>query len=281
MATVNGCRSDKRDSNEQRTHSIPLAQLEVMMHQIDVNAIYEHLSTTDKPYELCRNVTPDVWEALTTCDDEDWPVHQRYLEFDYINGIVQIIEMPSDVHSDVVWAFHEHFLEASGNRSAIAKHGDGNVRIIGPTGDEPRGELQPDQSYGPFCSHPRVNHWNTFVIEVAVGHPERLYHKASKWVKVPGVRFILCISVSIDLEYFSFKSYHPGNDRPDRVLAAPVAQGVHCRTNGRRAANIQIGTRELLALDRRTRLPAGMPPQIVVSLRKVVHDAYVHYVINA
>ena len=264
------------DGDEQLTHRnkrMKLDTVELMLHKVNLNDMYDHFAVTDDPYEICRDVTEDDWKLFTeTCDDENLPIPYRFLE--YKEGCLYVIDVASAQHQLVAMFFERflfHALNDSPINSEIASLGPVKVTI-------PALGLKrcADALYKPMQNFIGPNVLATFIVEIS--RSESITHVENKcrleWARIPGLRYLLWLKISKELDWFAYKFYRlPDKVLPDRAMTEQEFR--HCLLGGSSdhiniygpPVDIVINTQELLGVNT---MSAGMPAMITINLCAVI-----------
>jgi hypothetical protein len=253
---------------------IQAIDIEVIVRRLDKSKVYEYIEKTKTPFSVCKGVSEVEWRKFVdTYDSESGSMKLRYLEF--WSGSVLVVEMPSHEHECTVRSFMSQFIRALGSDEFPMK---GSVK---------RHHMEPDDSFGPFSNlkgpayHTRplpaglksIRDWLTFVLEVAYSqNKESLERKLKAWAKVPGMKYLLAITVTEKLQWYSYRLYHIEDDwapTTEEPLPATIIQSdlITCENGIPQIVN--MNTRELLGLCDDSMLPQ-VNDNVVIDLQRVI-----------
>lgn len=257
---------------------IHAGDIEAIFRSIDKSKAEEYMQNTKNPYVVCTRVSDVEWKKFVdSYDDEIGPIKLCHLEFH--RGCVLIVEIPSVEHEFTVAAFEIQFVFALGTNEFVLS---GSVKVH---------HLEPDTSFGPTSdqddpAYPTIPvpvglrgcDWLTFVLEVAyIQKRASLERKLGAWAKVPGVKYLLGLIVTENLNTYSYTLYHVDDGWTSThadPLPAIVAERQEIISRDNRLPQIiTMCTRELLGIRADDALPNNVNPFVTIDLQQTVNLA--------
>ena len=226
-----------------------------------------------EPIVIGRNVSKEHWEKfvrhLAERDNIDRCLSLRFTKLE--NKEVQLVDMPSVAHVSIEAKLNDTFLLSCGNWDEIGQYRDVLVR------NSENKAMEADLSYGPMdCTinrkpRPRISLyqvWLTFVVEVAVWETwTNLDKRAADWSNLPGIKYILCLKISMKMQRFGYKFYHISDN--GNLSLHRSAMNLNNYGLCEPAEEIILNGRKLLAIRAGLALPNGVNEFIKINLREI------------
>ncbi|KDO26319.1 hypothetical protein SPRG_08392 [Saprolegnia parasitica CBS 223.65] len=200
---------------------------------------------------------------------EDQAMKSRHFKFR--NNSIYVVEMSGGLHGDIANGIDDAIKEATRpeatgtNHRVLKGHRNAYVDTTHKLAACKLPKLEPDCSFGPARhigaikpAHLRWNEFYTLKVEVGVNEGWRSMNcKVVQYCAVPGLRYVLCVFVSPDMEVRQCKLFSITNNElegPDPALVQPIRITATSR--------IMLDARRLLALSDELALPGRFPAEV-------------------
>ncbi|KAE9133145.1 hypothetical protein PF010_g2925 [Phytophthora fragariae] len=197
--------------------------------------------------------TRDEWREYANSDDQAF----RSKCMEWIEGTIYIVEVPSQEHE----AFNENFKIYAANKRAFLAY----MKPCCSSTILTLPDYEADSSFGPRreigaplpTGVQNYRSWRTLVVEVGLtrgwgDEAGSLDWKAQEWARLPGVRYILCVSITDGVATAEYKLYTVERDAQNEAL--PLPDLIPVPVVGPRTL-VTFDSRELLSLPPGANIP--------------------------
>ncbi|KDO17320.1 hypothetical protein SPRG_17241 [Saprolegnia parasitica CBS 223.65] len=277
------CSTKTTTGAEPAPRADPVKRINQAIEALDWDDVQAALDMIDNDgFEVCSATEAD-WDSYV--ESEDQAMKSRYFEFR--NNSIYLIEMSGGLHGDIADGIDDAIKEATRPEATGTDHRvlEGHRDAYVDTTHEPAAsklpKLVPDCSFGPametnaiFPEWPNDLRWNEFhtlKVEVGVSQGWRsMDAKVLRYCAFPGIRYVLCVFVSPDMEVRQYKLVSITNNElegPDPALVEPIPITVDTR--------VRMDGRRLLALPDDTALPGRFPAEVAFDLNPILRRAWI------
>ncbi|KDO17321.1 hypothetical protein SPRG_17242 [Saprolegnia parasitica CBS 223.65] len=261
----------------------PVGAINRAIEALDWDGAQAALDVIDNDgFRVCSATEAD-WERYVESEDQE----MKSRHFEFRDDSIYLVEMSGGLHPAIAGGIDDAIKEATRPKATGTDHRvlEGHRDAYVDTTFEPAAsklpKLSPDCSFGPametdaiFPDWPDDLRWNEFhTLKVEVGINEgwrSMNRKVVQYCRFPGLRYVLCVFVSPDMEVRQYKLFSITNNElegPDPALVnpSPITVDTRVRMDGRR----------LLALPDDTALPGRFPAELVLELNPILRRAWV------
>ncbi|KDO17554.1 hypothetical protein SPRG_16786 [Saprolegnia parasitica CBS 223.65] len=277
------CSTKTTTGAEPAPRADPVKRINQAIEALDWDDVQAALDMIDNDGFLVCSATEADWERYV--ESEDQAMKSRY--FELRSNSIYLIEMSGGLHASIADGIDDAIKEATRPEATGTNHRvlKGRRDAYVDTTHEPAAsklpKLSPDCSYGPametdaiFPDWPLDLRWgefHTLKVEVGVSQGWRSMNaKVVRYCTFPGLRYVLCVYVSPDMEVREYKLFSITNNElegPDPSLVEPIPITVD--------TPVRMDSHRLLALPDDTALPGRFPAELVLELNPILRGAWV------